>query len=93
MTNEQLLREGARQIGITDLSADLFLSYADLLRSWGKRVNLTSVLTDREIIIKHLVDSLTVAEFMPPGSRVLDIGTGAGFPGIPLSIYDSRYAH
>ena len=89
MTNEQLLREGARRIGIKDLRADLFLSYVDLLRKWGKRINLTSVLTDREIIIKHLVDSLTVAEFMPPGSRVLDIGTGAGFPGIPLSIYDS----
>ena len=89
MTNEQLLREGGRRIGIKDLRTDPFLSYVDLLRKWGKRVNLTSVLTDREIIIKHLIDSLTVAEFMPPGSRVLDIGTGAGFPGIPLSIYDS----
>ncbi len=89
MTNEQLLREGAEQIGIKDLRTDLFLSYVDLLRKWGKRVNLTSVLTDREIIIKHLIDSLTVAEFVPPGSRVLDVGTGAGFPGIPLSIYDS----
>lgn len=89
MTNEQLLREGAKRIGIKDLRTDLFLSYVDLLRKWGKRVNLTSVLTDREIIIKHLIDSLTVAEFMPPDSRVLDIGTGAGFPGIPLSIYDS----
>ena len=89
MTNEQLLREGAGRIGIKDLRTDLFLSYVGLLRKWGKRVNLTSVLDDREIIIKHLIDSLTVAEFMPPGSRVLDIGTGAGFPGIPLSIYDS----
>ena len=89
MTNEQLLREGAKRIGIKDLRTDLFLSYVDLLRKWGKRMNLTSLLTDREIIIKHLIDSLTVAEFMPPGSRVLDIGTGAGFPGIPLSIYDS----
>lgn len=88
MTNEQLLREGARRIGIKNPRADLFLSYVDLLRKWGKRVNLTSVLTDREIIIKHLIDSLTVAEFMPPGSKVLDIGTGAGLPGIPLSIYD-----
>lgn len=89
MTNEQLLKEGAGRIGIKDLNTDLFLSYVDLLRKWGKRVSLTSVLNDREIIIKHLIDSLTVAEFMPPGSRVLDIGTGAGFPGIPLSIYDS----
>ncbi len=88
MTNEQLLREGAEQIGIKNIRVDLFLSYVDLLRKWGRRINLSSVLTDREIIIKHLIDSLTVAEFMPPGSKVIDIGTGAGFPGIPLSIYD-----
>ncbi len=88
MTNERLLIEGADQIGIKDIRTDLFLSYVDLLGRWGRRINLSSVLTDREIIIKHLIDSLTVAEFMPPGSRVIDIGTGAGFPGIPLYIYD-----
>ncbi len=88
MTNERLLREGAEQIGIKNIRTDIFLSYVDLLRKWGRRINLSSVLTDREIIIKHLVDSLTVAEFMPSGSRVIDIGTGAGFPGIPLSIHD-----
>ena len=88
MTNERLLIEGADQIGIKDIRTDLFLSYVDLLRRWGRRINLSSVLTDREIIIKHLIDSLTVAEFMPPGSRVIDIGTGAGFPGIPLYIHD-----
>lgn len=88
MTNERLLIEGADQIGVKNIRTDLFLSYVDLLRKWGRRINLSSVLTDREIIIKHLIDSLTVAEFMPPGSRVIDIGTGAGFPGIPLYIYD-----
>ncbi len=88
MINERLLREGAEQIGIKNIRTDIFLSYVDLLRKWGRRINLSSVLTDREIIIKHLVDSLTVAEFMPSGSRVIDIGTGAGFPGIPLSIHD-----
>lgn len=88
MTNERLLREGAEQIGIENIRTDLFLSYVGLLRKWGRRINLSSVLTDREVIIKHLIDSLTVAEFMPPGSRMIDIGTGAGFPGIPLSIYD-----
>lgn len=89
MTNEQLLKEGAQRIGLKNLRTDLFLSYIDLLRKWGKRINLSSVLSDREIIIKHLLDSLTVAEFIPPGSRVLDIGTGAGLPGIPLYIYDA----
>lgn len=89
MTNEELLREGAREIGVNNLRTDLFLSYIDLLRKWGKRINLSSILTDREIIIKHLLDSLTVAELIPSGSRVIDIGTGAGFPGIPLYIHDT----
>ena len=89
MTNEKLLREGAQRIGVENLRTDLFLSYIDLLRKWGKRINLSSVLSDREIIIKHLLDSLTVAQFIPSGSRVLDIGTGAGLPGIPLYIYDA----
>ena len=89
MTNEQLLREGAQQIGVKNLRTDIFFSYIDLLRKWGKRINLSSVLSDREIIIKHLLDSLTVTEFIPSGSRVLDIGTGAGLPGIPLYIYDA----
>ena len=88
MTNERLLREGAERIGIENVRTGLFLSYVGLLRRWGRRINLSSVLTEQEIIIKHLIDSLTVAEFMPPGSRVIDIGTGAGFPGIPLSICD-----
>lgn len=88
MTNERLLIEGAERIGVRNIRADLFLSYVDLLRRWGSRINLSSVLTDREIIIRHLIDSLTVAEFMPPGSRVIDIGTGAGLPGIPLYIHD-----
>lgn len=88
MTNKQLLSEGAQQIGIKNPRADLCLCYIDMLREWGRRINLSSVLTEREVIIKHLIDSLTVAEFIPPGSRVIDIGTGAGFPGIPLSIHD-----
>lgn len=88
MTNERLLREAAERIGLRNIRTDLFLSYVDLLRKWGRRINLSSVLTEREIIIKHLIDSLTVAEFMPPGSRVIDIGAGAGFPGIPLAIHD-----
>ena len=88
MTSEQLLMEGMRRIGIANIKVDLFLLYADLLSRWGERVNLSSLLSDRDIIIKHMIDSLTVAEFIPQGSRVLDIGTGAGFPGIPLYIND-----
>ncbi len=88
MTNGYLLREGARQIGIQNIDADAFFLYMWMLRRWGSRINLSSVLTDRAIIIRHLIDSLTAARFVPTGSSLLDIGSGAGLPGIPLFIND-----
>lgn len=88
MTNERLLAECADMIGVGNLEAEPFLSYIELLKEWGKSVNLTSARDDREIVIKHVVDSLAAAEFVPSRSRVLDVGTGAGFPGIPLLLRD-----
>lgn len=75
-------------VGVSNLEAEPFLSYIELLKEWGKRVNLTSARDDGEIVVKHVVDSLSVAEFVPSRSRVLDVGTGAGFPGIPLFLHD-----
>ena len=62
--------------------------YLEQLRVWNRSVNLTGITLDREIIIKHFVDSLAglKAIDMKPGGRLLDVGTGAGFPGIPLRI-------
>ena len=88
MTGEAFLKECAGRAGLGHLDPKPFLAYAELLGKWARRVNLTSVLDQREIIVKHLVDSLTAAEFVPPGSRVLDVGSGAGLPGIPLFMRD-----
>jgi len=62
--------------------------YLEQLRIWNRSVNLTSITLDEEIIVKHFVDSLAGlnAEKIRYGARLLDIGTGAGFPGIPLRI-------
>lgn len=62
--------------------------YLQQLRIWNQSFNLTSITLDDEIIIKHFVDSLATlkADDINNGSRVLDVGTGAGFPGIPLKI-------
>jgi len=62
--------------------------YLEQLQIWNRSVNLTSITVTEEIIVKHFVDSLAglTAEQLPHGVRLLDIGTGAGFPGIPLKI-------
>ena len=85
-----LLKKCSAEIGVS-LEADQirqFMIYLEQLQAWNRSVNLTSITLDEEIIIKHFVDSLVAlkAEEIRPGARLLDVGTGAGFPGIPLRI-------
>ncbi|MCP9465546.1 MAG: 16S rRNA (guanine(527)-N(7))-methyltransferase RsmG [Nitrospira sp.] len=65
-----------------------FMTYFRHLKEWNRLINLTSIQDDREIIVKHFVDSLAClsVESIGKGSRIVDIGSGAGFPGIPLKI-------
>ena len=85
---EFLLKEGARALGV-EIGEDqirAFLLYMEELQRWNQRVNLTSIRDEREIVIRHFLDSLTPLEFLSEGWRILDMGSGAGFPGIPLKI-------
>jgi len=79
-------------IPITEEELKKFEVYRELLKKWGKRINLTSLLTDREIEEKHFFDSLLgllafkEAEIEVEGKRFSDVGSGAGFPGVPLAV-------
>jgi 16S rRNA (guanine527-N7)-methyltransferase len=61
------------------------------LQRWGARVNLTAIRTPQEMVSAHILDSLSIRSFVE-GSRVIDVGTGAGFPGLPLAIVQPETA-
>lgn len=61
--------------------------YMNLILEWNEKINVTSIKDEKMFIVKHFVDSLTISEFAKNVNRILDIGTGGGFPGIPLKIY------
>lgn len=64
-----------------------FYTYMKLLIEWNEKINLTAIIKPEEIILKHFVDCLTIARYIKRDSELIDVGTGAGFPGIPLKIY------
>jgi 16S rRNA (guanine527-N7)-methyltransferase len=65
---------------------DQFLAYLELLLKWNQKINLTALRSPRDIIIHHLLDSLLLLTYLPETGNLLDLGSGAGFPGIPLKI-------
>jgi 16S rRNA (guanine527-N7)-methyltransferase len=81
------LLAGARELGIelTDEQVGQLVAHLDLLDDWNTRMNLTAIRERSQQITKHLLDSLTMRPWLQ-GPRVADIGSGAGFPGIPLAI-------
>jgi len=84
----RLLERGTLSLDL-DLSPeqiDQFLTYLELLLKWNRRINLTAVRTPREIISRHFLDSLLLLPHLPETGRLLDLGSGAGFPGLPLKI-------
>lgn len=81
------LRQGvaALRLSLDAVQCGKLLSYLRLLVKWGGVYNLTAIRDPEQIIVRHLLDSLAVAPHLK-GSRILDVGTGAGLPGIPLAI-------
>lgn len=82
------LKENADIIGVLldETMLDQFYNYKNLVIDWNEKINLTAITDDLEFIVKHFVDSLTINKYIEKDKTIIDIGTGAGFPGIPLKI-------
>ena len=76
-------------IEIEDKKIEKYYQYMKLILEWNEKVNITAIKDEKEFIIKHFIDSLTINNLVKNSNRVLDIGTGAGFPGIPLKIVNN----
>lgn len=87
-----LIIDGCRilNIPVNKKAAEKMIRHMEFIRSWGTRINLTAVTEPREMAILHFLDSLTVFKVIQLGSglRILDIGSGAGFPGLVLQTAD-----
>lgn len=74
-------------IVLDDKMLEKFEMYKNLLVEWNEKINLTSITDDYEVIMKHFVDSLEIVKYINKNENIIDIGTGAGFPGIVIAIY------
>lgn len=77
-------------IDINETEANKFYEYTQLLLEWNNKINLTAITEENDIILKHYIDSLTTSELIKDSKTIMDIGTGAGFPGIPLKIVNEE---
>ena len=91
--DENILIDGCQKMGININNEQIrkFSRYLELLVQWNQKINLTSLKTPQEIIIKHFLDSISCVKVInkyinTEGISVIDVGTGAGFPGIPIKI-------
>ncbi len=84
----ELLAKGAAELGVplTELQLDKFRTLADELQKWNNKINLTAVTADEQIVTKHFLDSLTLRQVVGETGRLLDLGSGGGFPALPLKI-------
>ncbi len=77
-------------IEIDDKKEEQFYNYMKLLLEWNEKINLTAITEQNDIILKHFIDSITINKYIEQSNSIIDIGTGAGFPGIPLKIMNQN---
>lgn len=90
MSNTDILRKGLEDLGIdvTDKMLKDLKIYRDILVEWNQKMNLTGIEEEKEVFIKHFLDSISAVSngYIKNGISLIDVGTGAGFPGLPLKI-------
>ena len=90
MSNRDILRNGLENLGINvnDEMLEQFKIYREILVDWNQKMNLTGIEDEKEVYIKHFLDSVSGVSngYIKDGMSLIDVGTGAGFPGLPLKI-------
>ena len=91
MEKEEFLKEMQEKLKKLNIpfcveQLEQFFEYMKLLIEWNEKMNLTAIIEPNEIILKHFIDSITILKEIEDNSKIVDVGTGAGFPGVPLSI-------
>ena len=86
---KEILKEEAKNIGIqlNENQLEKFELYKDLLIEWNEKINLTAITDEYQIIMKHFIDCLEIVKYIEEGTNIVDVGTGAGFPGLVIAIY------
>lgn len=93
MNKEEFIIEFKKQanlasIEINDTQISMLYEYMLLLLEWNEKINLTAITEPKDVIVKHFIDSILAIKYIKSASSIIDVGTGAGFPGIPLKIMD-----
>lgn len=90
MNNDDYIVSSFKEMGFStdDKIINNFLTYEEILLEWNEKMNLTAITEHEEVIQKHFIDSLCGNSFIKDFASVIDVGTGAGFPGLPLKMYN-----
>lgn len=81
--HKELLRNNIKDVK----NEEKFYKYMKILLEWNEKINLTAIKDENEFIIKHFIDSLTINKYINKNNNIIDVGTGAGFPGLPIKLF------